>query len=1590
MRSGFARALSLLVLCLLPTAVFSQGAKISQEGPAEPDRPQERARWFLRGRSVDGKPATKLLRRAYEQKLNNRILQGSAGAQAWGPRPRFVNAPAGSPPWNFLGPAPTATAAFNDNQQNYGPAVGRVTAVVVDQSDVSGNTVYVGGASGGVWRTTNAVSAPRSCDSNGVCTAPVIWTPLTDGEATLTVGSIALQPANGNLILVGTGEANNSADSYYGMGILRSSDGGASWTLISSATCPAANPSCPSTGNISLHGLGFTRIAFSTDNRQLAVATAAAASGGLTVGAESGDSICPLFSPTCPRGIYYTIDAGVTWSRANLFDGSTIPDAGSANSVVYNSVQKKFYANIRYHGFYASSDGANWTRLTNQPGPLTLAACPSSPANSSCPLYRAEMAVAPGRDEMYVWIYDSNEVNRGIFQTKDGGQSWTQLSTAGIDNCGDSLGCGDDQGTYNLALAAVPNATATDLYAGGVNVYKCTISPINPTCAASQFTNLTHVYGCSPTGAFAHVHPDQHAIDLSVANPRNVFFGNDGGVYRTLDGFTTNTASCSGKSQLQLQFDNLNTSSGFSMLQFVGFSHAANDVSVILGGTQDNGSPAVSSASPSSGRWVSVNNGDGGFTAVNPLNANEWFTSNPAPLTQGGGIQRCTNGVVCTYQSFSSVVTQDKIGGDNSPFYTFFTLDPQASSRMLVGSCRVWRGNSDGTGSDWSVNSEGGTPLSQDFVTGLFGTGASCSAGTPYWINTIAAGGVCAGACDPGITPVSGSGGGSRVVWAGMEGIADSTRAAVVCPNGQPCGGHVWTTANADADLALSKWVEVSGLGIGATPATSSACTLMPSVCNINPKHYPISGIALEPHDATGQTAYVTVMGFGVGHVFKTTNAGGTWARLDGDPSGTGLPDAPADAIVADPNVANLVYVGTDVGIFSSRGDGTWTEFGPPSGPGSLPNVPITQLKIYNNPNDSIPLRLRASTYGRGIWEISISPVAGYTLSVSNPTLFAFAGKTGNYTGTITLFNGYNAALNVSCTAGGTSLPTTCPKSSSPVVIANPAANGNFLITAGDSAVGDFSFMLAAVGADPKNLTQQVPVALHSVDFSLGQVSASTVAPGNAADVTFNVRALGQFTGDVMLTCPTGLPGGTSCHFAPAVVSLTPGAVANVRLTIPTTTSTATGSYTVEINGTSVLDGASQTHSTPLVLTISSAGASQGFTIATGPASPAVVKASQNVTLPVTISSQGAYSGTLTLSCSLAAGAGSSCDVTPPGVALTPTVQTAFSILTVNSTGATAGTASVTAGAFDAATHSSASATASYSVMDYSVALSAPASIVPGSSTSTTVITTAQNGYTGLVNVSCNVPSPLSCALARGQLDLASTTTASTTVTITAPANTPAGNYAITVATIDASITTLNHMQSTTLTVSDFTSPTICNANTGGCSSSAIVSAGSAASFRISVVGLGTFGGAVTLACASGLPSLATCAFSPNPVNPGSASALNIMTTAPSVGHVSRPMRSDRPLYALWLAMPGLFGIVWMLGPARERSQWTRLLGLLMATGLAIACLSCGGGGGSTSTAPPIPKAGTPAGTYTIVVTGSSGSGVNTIQHSTNITLTVN
>lgn len=1139
-----------------------------------------REQWQAKGRKIPGANAALLRNRAIQQKLKVRFA------------PRMSQSAAGaSGAWTSLGPSPLPSDASGVGLQDYGWVTGRATAVAIDPNDPTGNTVYAGGAYGGVWKSSNAGTASPN-------PASVNWMPLTDNQATLAIGAIAIQPQlsipdpTKSVVLAGTGETNSSADSYYGLGILRSADGGQSWTLISQ----------DSTGTHSFAGLGFSQIAFSSSNPNLVVAAAASASQGIVENLEN--------SFASSRGLYYSTDAGVSWQLAIVNDPSASISPASATSVVYNAAAATFYTAIRFHGFYSSQDGINWSKLASQPGSgLNASSCPpQTTLPSSCPIYRGEIAVVPNRagqsglGEMYVWYVDANDGDQGIWQSMDGGATWLQISDSGIANCGDSFGgCGTAQGSYNLTLAAVPNGTATDIYAGAENLYKCTITNAFPSCNGTgnnTFMNLTHVFGCSD---IAKVHPDQHAMDFLVANGTALlYFANDGGIYRALDGFLGLWTGTCGHSN---QFDSLNANLG-PMTQFISVSESASDANLIFGGTQDNGAPATA-FSQSSGSWVNVNGGDNGFTAVNPANENEWFVATPPDSASGVNLFRCANGVNCHALDFANgqVADSNQLGGDTGAFYFPFLLDPQNAGTLVLGTCRVWRGISSG-GSF--------TLLSPDFETG--GSGA-CTGSEINLVRSIATGGL------------ADSNGYSQTIYAGTNGEGPQIPTV-------PPGGHVWVTT--DSDGGPTTWNDRTG--------------------PINPQGFPISSIALDPGDPLGKTAYVTVMGFHVSHVWKTTNAGLSWSDFSGN-----LPDAPANAIVVDPGGALLngtVYVGTDVGVFASNtGSPGWNEVAPSSGTqGLLPNVAVTALTIFSSGNLK---RLRAATYGRGIWEWNLVTTPDYQIYVPNSPITVFPGQTATFNGTMFALNGYNSNVALSCATGSTIAPQTCTAVPTPVL--PTVAGGSFVVNAGGSA-GDYVFSLHAVGSDTNMLTVDFSLTLHIVDFTLGAPAPSSVSaiPGNTtAPVSLLVSGLGSFAGTVAMSC-SGLPAGASCQFQPSnTVDLSVVNPVPMNLTVSTSGNTPLGTSQITIIASSA---GSPDRTQPLTLTV---GAAPDYSLTIS--NPSLTS---NVNTPAvfngTLTSINSYASPVHLSCG--SGAPPSCVISPTspapsnsGALFTVTVSSAIS-----------------------------------------------------------------------------------------------------------------------------------------------------------------------------------------------------------------------------------------------------------------------------------------------------------------------------------------
>jgi hypothetical protein len=200
--------------------------------------------------------------------------------------------------WQAVGPGSVVSAA-------YGKVSGRVTAVAIDPADATGNTVYVGTTGGGVWKSVNAA---------GPVTA-VSFVPLTDdlgvfsgGAAipSLSIGALSVQ--NG-VVLAGTGDPNDATDSYYGSGVLRSADGGLTWTLAQGSHDGVS-------GNHTFAGMGFAGFAWSGTVPGLVVAGVSdAAEARLVNGVDAANAV---------RGPYYSTDSGVTWQMATVMDGSRV------------------------------------------------------------------------------------------------------------------------------------------------------------------------------------------------------------------------------------------------------------------------------------------------------------------------------------------------------------------------------------------------------------------------------------------------------------------------------------------------------------------------------------------------------------------------------------------------------------------------------------------------------------------------------------------------------------------------------------------------------------------------------------------------------------------------------------------------------------------------------------------------------------------------------------------------------------------------------------------------------------------------------------------------------------------------------------------------------------------------------------------------------------------------------------------------------------------------------------------------------------------------------------------------------------------
>lgn len=535
--------------------------------------------------------------------------------------------------------------------------------------------------------------------------------------------------------------------------------------------------------------------------------------------------------------------------------------------------------------------------------------------------------------------------------------------------------------------------------------------------------------------------------------------------------------------------------------------------------------------------------------------------------------------------------------------------------------------------------------------------------------------------------------------------------------------------------------------------------------------------MAIDPTDTTGKTAYVTVMGFtgGAGHVWKTTNAGAAWTDFTAN-----LPDSPVNAIVVYPGLSQ-VYVGTDVGVFgSSTLAASWTELGPSATAGQvgfLPNVAVTALGIFNFDGQQL---LRASTYGRGIWQFNLVITPDFQLSVSNSPQTVYVGQIATLNGLANGIDGYANSVTLSCTAGITSAPATCTPA--PTVV-TPAINTPFTVTAGGS-VGDYYFNVQGIGSDSTHITHQAAAVLHILsnapDFTLSETgSFPTVNVGSSATSgPINISATTGFTGIINLTCAL-VSGVGSCTVNPLTVT-----------SIPTTAYGTVNAPTLVVGSYQLLvQGASGT-TTPTLLIPFNVGDYQ----LSGTQSLAVMPGTQG-TASLSITPSTYYSGKINATCDASSLPGATCTLNPVNPIVVNLASVVSLVATVNvPANAAPRTYNVNIDTQDTTGTPAHNFTASLTVGQSFLLSSSTASqsVTAGQTTGAYTLSVQPVGWTfnGAVTLSCSggLPAGAQCSFNPSGSVTPGNTSALVAMSISTSATTTAGTYAVTVTGTSGSI----------------------------------------------------------------------------------------------------------------------------------------------------------------------------------------------------------
>ncbi len=350
--NGWVLVLGLVLSVTLVTPALAQEDMLEQADKTKGEewQIQQREKWFIQSRGLDQVSRPDLFRAAAVEDLQRRMSESPDETLTWQP----------------LGPDTMTMLSWV-----MGPVAGRVAAIAVHPSNE--NIIYLGTASGGLWKTT---------------TGGTSWTEIFSQVGTQTIGSIFIDPANPNTVWVGTGEQGQSCTGYFGLGLFKSTDGGSTWQAMNGAGATQLNLSYVS--SIVVH----------PTNPNIVLA--------------GGHGWCDAAGGYYAGALHRSTDGGATWNLSVSGPVGDILVDPATPDTMYVGVGRWGYAG---DGVYKTVNaGAAWTRIETAPlpyGALTR---------------RMRLAMAPSNSQIIYALINQSDGATHLYKTIDGGASWAQTN----------------------------------------------------------------------------------------------------------------------------------------------------------------------------------------------------------------------------------------------------------------------------------------------------------------------------------------------------------------------------------------------------------------------------------------------------------------------------------------------------------------------------------------------------------------------------------------------------------------------------------------------------------------------------------------------------------------------------------------------------------------------------------------------------------------------------------------------------------------------------------------------------------------------------------------------------------------------------------------------------------------------------------------------------------------------------------------------------------------------------------------------------------------------------------------------------------